>query len=152
MNNETIDSVDAPHEEIIPVVIYPSLMERVKAIMTDTVIIIIMMIIFSYVFSSIDDLPDISRKIAFVFLVALYDPLTVAFLGGTPGHLINNLKVRRSYDHSRKLNIFISFIRYGIKLILGIVSFLTISAQSEKRAIHDLFTESIVLYKDQNLN
>jgi len=127
MNSETIDTIEKPIDEVNLEIIYPSLMERVKAMMTDIVFGIILMILFSYIFSSMENVSDMTRKIAFVFVVALYDPLSVAFIGGTPGHLINNLKVRRSSNHQKNVNILVAFLRYGIKAILGVVSFLTIS-------------------------
>lgn len=126
---------------------YPSFMERMKAIMTDAVIIMLLIVFFSYAFDTMGEVSPQSRMCAFIFVFFLYDPIFVAFFGGTLGHLLMGLKVRRYSDQNKKVFIIIAFFRYAIKVILGIISFLTISSQPQKRAIHDLFTGSIVLYK-----
>jgi uncharacterized RDD family membrane protein YckC len=51
-------------------------------------------------------------------------------------------------DHSdthRRIGVFASFIRYVFKTVLGWLSFLTITANKERRAIHDLISGSVVI-------
>lgn len=124
----------------------PGVSDRVKAIMLDTFIMICLMFIFSKIFAYIDHVPDIVRICAFVFVFWLYDPLFISLFGGTIGHFLLGLKVRRKSDHSKKILFPLALIRYLIKGVLGIISLLTISGNKERLAIHDIFTGSIVLY------
>ena len=124
----------------------PGVSDRVKAIMCDTFIMICMMFLFTKIFSSMDHVPETARICAFVFVFGLYEPIFISLFGGTIGHFLIGIKIRRKSNHSKKLLFPVAVVRFLIKGTLGVISLLTISGNKEGLAIHDIFSGSIVLY------
>lgn len=77
----------------------------------------------------------------------LYDPLTVAYLGGTFGHRFQNLRV---VDNRTGGNIGFpkALARWVVKGVLGLFSFLTMSFSKRHQAVHDILTHSSVQLRD----
>ncbi|MAX81434.1 MAG: hypothetical protein CL843_14835 [Crocinitomicaceae bacterium] len=75
---------------------YPGVLERMKAAFADSIVIIILMVITTNIFSAMENVSDQMRIIAFVFIFWLYDPLFTSIAGGTIGHLIVGLRVKRT--------------------------------------------------------
>jgi len=71
----------------------------------------------------------------------------VTFFGGTVGHKIVGLKVKRESDSDKNLNVIAAILRVLMKALLGWISLLTVTSDDKKRAMHDSATGSIVLYK-----
>lgn len=125
---------------------YPNVADRVKAIFTDMVFLIVLMFVFSNLFEQFEKVPDYFRGIAFVFVFLLYDPLLTSLTGGTLGHKMNGLQVKRENDETRNISIVKAFIRFLLKSSLGWLSFLTMSVNSKRKAFHDMMVGSVVIY------
>jgi uncharacterized RDD family membrane protein YckC len=123
---------------------YPSLVERLQSTFIDTIIIIILMIVFSNVLDGFNNVPEWVRILLFVFLFVIYEPLFMTF-GCTVGNYIKGIRVRKHEHIEQKINIGQSIIRYPIKLSLGWISFLTINSNLQRRAIHDLASGSVMI-------
>ena len=91
-----------------------------------------------------EHVPDGVRIALFVGLFVLYEPLFTA-LGCTLGNYIKGIRVRKNSNTSQKINILQAMIRYPVKFLLGWVSFLTISSNPQRRAIHDLVAGSVMI-------
>lgn len=126
---------------------YVGVSDRVKAVVTDSIVMIILIIIITYVFASFDNIPNYSKMIAFAFIFGFYDPLFTTFFGGTIGHLTNGICVRREKNHNEKILFHSAIIRFIFKVFLGWLSLLTVSRNSKGQAIHDMIAGSVVLYK-----
>jgi len=126
---------------------YPGISDRVKAVIMDSVVLIIFIIIITYILSSFENVPNNIRLISFVFVFGLYDPLFTTLFGGTIGHMMNGLSVRRDKNHSEKIMFHSAIIRFIVKAILGWISLLTVSSNDKRKAIHDLIVGSVVVYK-----
>lgn len=61
--------------------VYPDLIERIKAVFVDMLVLIFLMFIFSTIFSSFESVPNELRIGAFVFIFLLYDPMFTSFFG-----------------------------------------------------------------------
>lgn len=123
---------------------YPSLGDRVQSTFIDTILIVILMFVFSSILENYAGAPDWIRIALFVSVFIIYEPVCTAF-GATLGNYIKGVRVRR-YNHvNKRINIFQAVIRYILKVILGWLSFLTIHSNKEKRAIHDLAVGSIMI-------
>jgi uncharacterized RDD family membrane protein YckC len=131
-------------EEDIPIEEYPLLLDRVQSIFIDGVLIIVLMFVFAAVLDRYENTPDWVRIVLFFGLWAVYEPLFVVF-GCTLGQYVKKIRVRRHSDPSRRINIIQSFFRWLFKAFLGWFSFLTISFNPEKRAIHDFIVGSIMV-------
>lgn len=103
---------------------YPTILERVKSTLIDSVIIIALIILISEILNSFENVPDWIRTFLF-FLVFLYEPIMIC-LGGTLGNNKIGIRVRSNSNHSKKINIFQSLVRYFFKVMLGWVSLLLI--------------------------
>jgi len=129
---------------------YPVLLDRFKAVFADSIVLIILMKIITDIFSLFDNVPDISRAIAFVFIFFLYDPLFTSIFGGTIGHRINGIRVKKEINTNKNISFPMAFIRFIIKASLGWISMLTVPSDEKKKAIHDNLANSIVIYKIEN--
>jgi uncharacterized RDD family membrane protein YckC len=125
---------------------YVGVGDRVKAVITDSVVMIGLIIGLTYFFDSFDNVPESAKMIAFAFVFFLYDPLFTTFFGGTLGHLGNGIRVRRESNTDEKILIHSAFIRFVVKGLLGWISLLVISKSEKKKAIHDSIAGSVVVY------
>ena len=126
---------------------YAELVDRIKAAFTDMIVVVIFMFIIANVFASMEDVPTNYRIAAFTFIVLIYDPLFTSLFGGTVGHMVNGLRVRRDSDHDKNIIFPLSVIRYIIKVFLGIISLFTVSSHLQGKAIHDTIVGSVVIRK-----
>ncbi|MFH6944940.1 RDD family protein [Flavobacterium sp. FlaQc-50] len=122
---------------------YPFLLERIQSILIDSVLIVACMIIFSDILSNFKNVPDWLRAVLLIALF-LYEPIATTF-GGTIGNNIKSIRVRKNSDNTKRINIFQALIRYFIKLLFGWLSFITIFSSSKKRALHDIFSGTVMV-------
>lgn len=122
----------------------PYLIDRVKAAFVDLVVLILLMWAASRAFEAMGYAGG-EWRLAAIAVVFLYEPLLVA-TGGTLGHRAQKLRVRRLSDPSRNIGLGVSLLRYIVKVPLGVISFLTVSSDPLKRAMHDKSAGSVVIY------
>jgi uncharacterized RDD family membrane protein YckC len=127
---------------------YPQLTDRIQSVLIDTILIVILMFVFSTILDKIENPPDWIRIVMFVGIWFVYEPLCIT-LGFTLGNYIKGIRVRQVKDTSKRINIFQSLIRYLFKLLLGWFSFLTINSNSKRRAIHDIIARSVMINYNQ---
>jgi uncharacterized RDD family membrane protein YckC len=102
--------------------------------------------IASILIDKIDEFPTWLRVAIFVFCLYIYDPLLIAQAGGTIGHHILGIRVKKVKQPEKNLNMLQASIRFITKLTLGWLSFLTVTGSKRKLAIHDMASGSIVVY------
>jgi uncharacterized RDD family membrane protein YckC len=76
-------------------------------------------------------------------VLVLYEPMLTSF-GCTLGQWLMRFRVR-SIESFRRIPVLRSYARLGVKYLLGGISLLTIPARLDRRAIHDLAVDSIVV-------
>lgn len=123
----------------------PSLLARVKALVVDSLILLAIFTITTLVIKALGEVPNMARGLILVFMFYLYDPLLTSFTGATLGHRFMKLTVRKYAHPERRISLGQAFARFLTKGLLGWLSFLTVTGNSRKRAIHDLASGSIVL-------
>lgn len=123
---------------------YPEIADRVQSTFIDTVLIIILMFVFASILDRYENVPDWVRIGLFAGLFIIYEPLCTT-IGFTLGNYLKGIRVRKHSDPTKRINIFQTIIRYPIKVLLGWLSFLTISTNPERRAIHDLVADSVMI-------
>jgi len=129
---------------------YAGVADRVKAVVTDSIVIIIFMFIVTYTFSVFEHVPDTARIIAFIFIFFLYDPIFTSTFGGTIGHMMFGIRVKRENNRMKNILFPLAIIRFLVKVILGWISLLTVSGNKKRKAIHDSLVGSVVIYKGKN--
>jgi uncharacterized RDD family membrane protein YckC len=152
---DILDSTDSMNDSIIEShndletaydsTMFPSLVSRIKALFVDVVIILIIFTATTLFIDSFGEIPSFVRGFILIFMLYLYDPLLTSLTGSTLGHKLMNLKVRRYDEPDRKISLGQAFGRFFIKGLLGWISFLTVTGNPRKRAIHDIASGSIML-------
>ncbi|NLR82349.1 RDD family protein [Chitinophaga eiseniae] len=127
---------------------YPLLSARVQSTFIDLLFIVLLMFIFGTLLEQVGEVPDGVRIGLFVFVWIVYEPLFTT-LGATVGNYIKGIRVRQHNNTSRRLPFYRALFRYLVKCFLGWVSFLTIHTNKERRAIHDLLSGSVMIYREK---
>jgi len=127
---------------------YPNIKDRVKSAFFDSLVVMFMMYIASDIFLRFENVSSGFRIGTFIIVSFLYDPIAVAFFGGTIGHHINNIKIKRESNMDKNILIHTALIRFLVKVLLGWLSLLTISSSDKRRTIHDIAAGSVAVFKD----
>ncbi|MDQ2180506.1 MULTISPECIES: RDD family protein [Marinifilum] len=127
---------------------YPGIPDRIKAVICDSIVIIIFMFTASYLFAKFENVPDNARLIAFVFIFGLYDPIFTSLFGGTIGHFMLGIRVKKEKNKDKNILFPFALIRFIVKAILGWISLLTVAGNEKRKAIHDHLVGSVVIYSD----
>ncbi|WP_319501667.1 RDD family protein [uncultured Draconibacterium sp.] len=127
---------------------YPGVFVRVKAVITDSVLLLVFMLGVVALFDRFENVPDFARIAAFVFIFLLYDPLFTSLFGGTIGHFLFGIRVKRANNPEKNILFPLAVIRYIIKALLGWLSLITVSGNKKAKAIHDMVVQSVVIYKN----
>jgi uncharacterized RDD family membrane protein YckC len=129
---------------------YARFTRRVQALMYDSMILVVVLALTLFLATSAEGI-GASREIGFAgaAIILLYEPVLVAWRGGTLGHSLRNLRV---VDDRTRGNIgFLKAVaRFVIKLPLGLLSFLTMATTQRHQAIHDLLTGSTVRIRNES--
>jgi uncharacterized RDD family membrane protein YckC len=144
MTNETVELTSEVASRF-DVAALPSLVARIKALFIDILVMLLIFSATSFFISLFGSVPSIVRAFVFIFMIYLYEPVLTAFTGSTLGHKVMRLKVRKYNNPENKISIAQALFRHVIKGLLGWLSFLTVTGNEHKRAIHDLASGSIVL-------
>jgi uncharacterized RDD family membrane protein YckC len=127
---------------------YARFSRRFRGIVLDWMIV--MAILFGAVMlASMVRNDNFSRALGILVIITLllYEPVLVSFTGSTLGHYFTNLRV---VDERSGGNV--SFLkacaRVAIKAVLGLYSFVILSATRRNQAVHDLLTKSTVQIRD----
>ena len=128
---------------------YPYLVTRLKAVVIDLLLVLLIFILASYLFDQFEEVPNFIRATVYIVSVYLYEPFMVA-KGGTLGHRLMGIKVKRSDDFECNIGLVRAVIRFILKILLGWWTFFQINPQ--KQGLHDLASKSIVLYNQTITN
>jgi len=123
---------------------YPSLSERFQSIITDQVFIVILMFVSAAILDKFSDAPDWIRIALFFAIWGIYEPVCMTF-GCTIGNFIKRIRVKKFEKPEKRINIFQAYVRYITKLLLGLISFLTVTTNKERRAIHDMAASTVMI-------
>ena len=124
---------------------YALLPDRVKAAFIDAVVLVALMYLTSEILALFDNVPDYVRMSLFILFTFLYDPIFTSVFGKTIGHSYSGIKVQQDNDSNKKVIFPLALIRFIIKYLLGWLSFLTVTGDERRKAIHDYAAKSIVL-------
>ncbi len=135
-----------PIEDLKEEFIFPSILNRMQALFFDFGIVLAIVILISMTFLESFSAPLVGLKISLFFVILfIYEPFMSA-TGGTIGHRTMGMTIRQFEDPKRKLSITQAYFRAAVKLALGWISFLSVSFDPFKRAMHDKYSGSIILF------
>ncbi|KOY88088.1 hypothetical protein AD998_06425 [bacterium 336/3] len=144
-----MEQIDTKGENSLPL-IYPTLIKRFQSLMIDQFFIVACLFLLSQLFANTNE-EEMGwiKGILWVSLFFVYEPLCMV-LGCTLGNYIVGIRVRKIKNPTERINILQSYIRFVSKILLGTVSFFTVTADKQKRAIHDMIVDSVVIYNPKN--
>lgn len=122
----------------------PTIKTRYISILIDLIVILMLSLGISSLIEKIGETPDYIRGTLFIVVIILYEPILVS-IGATIGQLLMNIRVRAFNNPERKLNFFFVLVRIIVKIFLGWISFITITFNTNRRAIHDFASNSIMI-------
>ncbi|MCP5007019.1 MAG: RDD family protein [Planctomycetes bacterium] len=125
---------------------YPRLIRRVQAVLIDSLIVPIAVIISIFVSNKIGITENWVKALVIIGPVFILEPLLVSLTGGTIGHHAVKIKVR-NINRDENINIILAVVRFIVKVILGWVSVFFILITKRHQAIHDYLVRSIVVHK-----
>jgi len=123
---------------------YPSLSDRIQSLLIDQVFIVTLMFMFASILDHFENPPDWIRAALFFGIWGIYEPFCLSF-ACTLGNYVKGIRVRKFANIAAKPNLLQAYFRYFIKVLLGWLSFLSISTNKERRAIHDLAANTIMV-------
>jgi len=126
---------------------YAGLGDRLKALLLDACVTVIFVFLAVYIFSIFEQVPDTARIIAFISIFFLYDPVFTSVFGGTIGHVMLGIRVKREKNPKKNILFPFAIIRFLLKVLLGWISLLTVTGNKKRKAIHDILAGSVVIYK-----
>lgn len=126
------------------VYVLPTIKTRYISMLIDIVIIVLISLAISSVFEMIGKIPALVKAIFFVVVVLLYEPILISS-GTTVGQFLLNLRVRNFKNPDQKLTFHLAVVRTIVKILLGWLSFVTVTFNVNRRAIHDFASGSIMI-------
>ena len=127
--------------------IYPSILKRYLSTFIDSVFMLSMLILVSFLFQKDSQTETYARVGMIFFLFLVYEPFCTSNYC-TLGQKITGVRVRTVFQRE-KITLPKAYLRIVIKILLGFVSFFSIPFTPHKRAIHDLVVGSVVIESSQ---
>ena len=129
--------------------LYANFPRRLDALSVDSVVLVAFSLLVFVVLAPLLENITAARVglvICWWVTLFLYEPMLV-WRGGTIGHRIMNLRV---VDNRNQRNVSLpkAFARFGVKGLLGILSFFTMNFSRRHQAAHDILTNSSVQIRD----
>ena len=123
---------------------YPNLLTRIQSVFIDGLIILLLMFLAGKILDKFETVPDWVRIVLFFGVWAIYEPLAMS-MGCTVGNYLLGIRAKQYNNQQKSITIFQAYIRFIVKTCLGWLSFLAIHFNTDKRAIHDFASGSIMI-------
>ncbi len=120
---------------------YPSVFRRYLATLLDLLIIWLGVFLVTRIPVTPDS--NLGITVVVVILILIYEPFLTTFLC-TAGQWLFRFRVR-TFEGKNRISLPQAYGRLFVKYFLGFISVLTIPSRSDRRAIHDFATETIVM-------
>ena len=140
---EALDEADSPSLANERKYRFPYLVDRYKAMLIDVMLMLAFITICVQINSKLA-LDSTWILVLSLVLGCSYEPLLTTYYS-TIGQKIMKIRVRRIDNPNKPINLVQAYLRIITKISLGWLSFITISFDKEKRAIHDMVASSVVI-------
>jgi len=124
----------------------PSIKTRYISMLIDVLLIILISLGIAELLDNRIEIPGYVRGILFLIVVILYEPILISF-ACTFGQLLMSIRVRRFRKPNERIWVVNAIFRSITKATLGWLSFITVTFNINRRAIHDYLSGSIVIIK-----
>lgn len=122
---------------------YPNILRRYLASVIDLIIAFCIMLFVRKILSSTGGISNEHMIWVSVLTFTMYEPILTS-TSATIGQLIFRIRVRK-LDKESKVDFPEALGRYFIKYLLGWISLMTIPARIDRRAMHDIAMDTIIV-------
>ena len=125
---------------------YPRLLRRLQGVFIDGVVIPIAAVgsLVALSYAGVESLwIKVGCPLAVIFLL---DPVAVSATGGSVGHHVMGLRVRKAGKDER-IGLLAAFVRLLVKTFFGIPAFFVAFITRKRQALHDLVAQSLIVHK-----
>ena len=129
------------------VAIYPRLLRRVRAVLIDFVIAVLIVFCWFLLLPLMVDIPGPLKFSFLAFAWFVLDPLLVWRVGCTPGHYFMKLRIQHKASGAN-IGLLRAVIRSLFKAVTGVWSFILVLATKKHQALHDLLSNTTVVLKN----
>lgn len=126
------------------VYVLPTIKARYTSMLVDVLILVLISLGISSLMEIVGQVPGYVKGILFIVVVLLYEPILITS-GATIGQFFMNLRVRNFKHPDQKLTFPLAVLRTLIKILLGWLSFVTVTFNINRRAIHDFASGSVMI-------
>ncbi len=137
--------------EVLPQepVVYGSFLVRFRALVLDTAVLIGGLLIIVFGVALLPDIPGVGRAavVSIGALALLYEPVMVSRFGATLGHRWSNLRVVSERTGANP-TFGAAFLRFLVKGVLGLPSFIVMALTRRHQAVHDRIAGTTVRIQD----
>lgn len=124
----------------------PPMAERYKALFMDAMTVLAVLGLYSFIFTLFEHIYVSIKWAIYLATVTLYEPLCLTVCGATVGHYLGGMRVTQESKPEQNIPFMRALLRSSTKLLLGAVSFFSISSGTSVKALHDVAAKSVVLY------
>jgi signal peptidase I len=124
---------------------YPSVFKRFESNFYDSIITIGGGFTLMAILGMSEETPSAVRLVIVGVIWSLYEAACIAKFGATLGQKITKLQVVDYSHQENKISFIKAFSRFWLKVATGIYSLFALNFNKEKRALHDLLSNAIVL-------
>lgn len=122
---------------------YPTMLKRFQSNFIDRIITYSLIAAFVYVAIAIDN-NNLALRIGAIFIALSYEPLMLSWGGRTIGQRIMGIKVKQlSIDE--RIPLLNAYAHFALRMMLGWFTFISIHTNNERRALHDIATNAVVV-------
>jgi predicted membrane protein len=146
VNSQTIETEVSPDKDNFADEdknLYPSLVRRYKALFIDSMLILITLVTIMVLVQDSEFRTTVMVSAASIILLT-YEPFLTSF-SKTFGQRLMKIRVGKRENPSQRINLLNAYIRWFTKGLLGWISFVTIHFNRQRRAIHDIASDSVVI-------
>ena len=145
MNNAKEQTIEEAEKDF-----YPLLVRRYQSALIDQIFILLILFFISQLLGNAND-QDIGAIKGYILfgIYFNYEPVCNV-LGCSAGNYVCRLRVRKFGNEKMRINILQAYIRYVVKILLGVISFFTVTSNKHKRAIHDMAAGSVVVVANRS--
>lgn len=123
---------------------YPRLLRRLQGVFIDGIVIPIAAVgtLVALTYAGADTWVKVLCPL---LVVCVLEPLAVSLSGGTVGHHLVGLRVRKERADER-ISVFAAFVRLLVKVLFGLPAFFVAFVTRKRQGLHDLAARSLIVH------
>jgi uncharacterized RDD family membrane protein YckC len=132
-------STPAPH-------VYPRLLKRLQAVFIDGFVVPLSAIatLVALTYAGVES--TWIKVLCPLLVVLVLEPIAVSATGGSVGHHLIGLRVRKERADER-INLLSAVVRFVVKTLFGLPAFFVAFLNQKRQGLHDLAARSLIIYK-----